>query len=104
MFEAAKTDTCALVPYFRNQIGERVVFTEDEDNPYYKQASPGITDYFPSVQDKQKKGNLFLEPKQSCKAALGKYKATFTLTTSLARDIPVSCLAKLLRLVEYEEY
>ena len=42
------------VLYFRNQIGKRVVFTEDGDNPYYKQASPGITDYFPSVQDKQK--------------------------------------------------
>ena len=78
-----KPEICALVPYFRNQIGERVVFTEDEDNPYYKQASPGITDYFPSVQDKQKKGNLFLEPKQTCKAALGKYKATFTLTMYL---------------------
>ena len=52
-----KPELCALVPYFRNQIGERVVFTEDEDNPYYKQASPGITDYFPSVQDKQKKNN-----------------------------------------------
>ena len=50
-----KPEICALVPYFRNQIGERVVFTEDEDNPYYKQASPGITDYFPSVQDKQTK-------------------------------------------------
>ena len=59
MFEAAKTDICALVPYFRNQIGERVVFTEDEDNPYYKQASPGITDYFPSVQDKQKRKPFF---------------------------------------------
>ena len=33
------------------------MFTEDGDNPYYKQASPGITDYFPSVQDKQKKNN-----------------------------------------------
>ena len=47
------------VLYFRNQIGKRVVFTEDGDNPYYKQASPGITDYFPSVQDKQKKETFF---------------------------------------------
>ena len=47
------------VPYFLNQIGKRVVFTEDGDNPYYKQASPGITDYFPSVQDKQTKTFLF---------------------------------------------
>ena len=93
-----KPEICALVPYFRNQIGERVVFTEDEDNPYYKQASPGITDYFPSVQDKQKKGNLFLEPKQTCKASFEKYKATFTLTISLARDIPVSCLTKIIEI------
>ena len=67
-----KPEICALVPYFRNQIGERVVFTEDEDNPYYKQASPGITDYFPSVQDKQKKRKPFPEPKQTCKVAFGK--------------------------------
>ena len=62
------------------------MFTEDEDNPYYKQASPGITDYFPSVQDKRKKGNLFLEPKQTCKAALGTYKAPGTSLSAVLRN------------------
>ena len=52
------------------------------------------------VYKTNKKRKPFFRTKQTCKAALGKYKATFNLTTSLARDIPVSYLAKFLRLVE----
>ena len=73
-----KPEICALVPYFRNQIGERVVFTEDEDNPYYKQASPGITDYFPSVQDKQKKETFFQNQNELVKHLLRSIKRLLT--------------------------